>query len=574
VSRHGKRRRPRGGEPSEAGRYPPPPGGEPESWDRPYGPGTEQNPHYTEPEWYRRNDDEDQAQPDPYRQDGFGEDAFRPEQFPPEQFPPEQFPPEQFPPEQFPPGPYAPEPFAAEPYPPEPERETFAADLFRPEPDPADRYQPDAYQPERSPWEPYDPAPGGTSGAPGGDQGFDISPVERYWDTGLYSARAEATEDPGPVRRDDEHGEHDYRRHAEHHDEQATAAFDPFRLDTEPEPDAVGDRAPAAWDTSVDEPLDAPAEPLPTRRDRRVQQRKKPRKQSRKDRRSEPEPDEYGFARGPGHEPSEPQPADHLMPEYQVPEYEAPDHPAAEHEIPAEPRARPERARRPEPEPLETDDLKVVGVGTILWGLAFAGLFVIRDGLEEDGRGWLLWSCLAGFGLGLLGLWYVQRRRNALAQAEMAAAAVEVGVTRSTGEFTGVQLEEIVDTGQPPEHDDPVGYDPYAELAELADPPGPDEDVGDRTDRGAADPRRDAGPDPYAGHWEPPRDRSWDGSQDGSRDEQDDPTPVTGEIIFDDPPRPYRQGDPPSFRRADPVYPPEEGYGRGWDGHDPYRSRD
>ena len=34
-------------------------------------------------------------------------------------------------------------------------------------------------------------------------------------------------------------------------------------------------------------------------------------------------------------------------------------------------------------------------------------------GLREDGRGWWLWACLAGFGLGMLGLTYCWRRTHA-----------------------------------------------------------------------------------------------------------------------------------------------------------------
>jgi|tagenome__1003787_1003787.scaffolds.fasta_scaffold20818819_2 hypothetical protein len=68
----------------------------------------------------------------------------------------------------------------------------------------------------------------------------------------------------------------------------------------------------------------------------------------------------------------------------------------------------------PDPEPLETDDVKVVAVGTALW---FAGLLValvLHDRLAENGHDDWVWILLAGSLLGLLGLRYVVRRRAAI----------------------------------------------------------------------------------------------------------------------------------------------------------------
>lgn len=70
--------------------------------------------------------------------------------------------------------------------------------------------------------------------------------------------------------------------------------------------------------------------------------------------------------------------------------------------------------RKPEPEPLETDDVRVITVGTILWAIAFLATLPFYGRLEDDGHGHWVWICLAGFGLGLVGIGYVRRRRAAL----------------------------------------------------------------------------------------------------------------------------------------------------------------
>jgi hypothetical protein len=70
---------------------------------------------------------------------------------------------------------------------------------------------------------------------------------------------------------------------------------------------------------------------------------------------------------------------------------------------------RPEE-RRPDPEPLRTDDRKAVLVGIGVWALLLAGCLVGRDDLVAAGRGWWLWSCVCGVGLGLVGLAYLHRR--------------------------------------------------------------------------------------------------------------------------------------------------------------------
>ena len=72
--------------------------------------------------------------------------------------------------------------------------------------------------------------------------------------------------------------------------------------------------------------------------------------------------------------------------------------------------------RRPDPEPLETDDVRAVTVGTVAWGVLLVVLLVSYQRLDDDGRGSWVWVAAAGFGLGLVGVRHVRRRRAALAR--------------------------------------------------------------------------------------------------------------------------------------------------------------
>ncbi|HVE64733.1 MAG TPA: DUF2530 domain-containing protein [Mycobacteriales bacterium] len=74
------------------------------------------------------------------------------------------------------------------------------------------------------------------------------------------------------------------------------------------------------------------------------------------------------------------------------------------------------RDRRPDPPPLETDDVRAVAVGTALWAVALVALLPFQSHLREDGRLWWYAACAFGFALGLLGLYYVRRRAAAIAR--------------------------------------------------------------------------------------------------------------------------------------------------------------
>jgi hypothetical protein len=62
--------------------------------------------------------------------------------------------------------------------------------------------------------------------------------------------------------------------------------------------------------------------------------------------------------------------------------------------------------------PLDVDGTRTVAVGTALFAVAFVVLLPFRHRLEAAGHGWWLWTCLAGFGLGLVGWEYCRRRRR------------------------------------------------------------------------------------------------------------------------------------------------------------------
>ncbi len=51
-------------------------------------------------------------------------------------------------------------------------------------------------------------------------------------------------------------------------------------------------------------------------------------------------------------------------------------------------------------------------VGTAVWGVALVVTFLLRGRLAESGAQWWVWTCAAGFGLGLIGCWWVRRRRD------------------------------------------------------------------------------------------------------------------------------------------------------------------
>ncbi len=64
-------------------------------------------------------------------------------------------------------------------------------------------------------------------------------------------------------------------------------------------------------------------------------------------------------------------------------------------------------------DPLDLDGIRTMQVGTAIWAVAFVLLLPFYSRLDEADKLWWLWTCLAGFGLGLVGWDHVRRRRNA-----------------------------------------------------------------------------------------------------------------------------------------------------------------
>ena len=76
-----------------------------------------------------------------------------------------------------------------------------------------------------------------------------------------------------------------------------------------------------------------------------------------------------------------------------------------------------ERApRHPDPEPMQTDDERVVLVGTVGWVLVLLVLVVLRVADQTEVRNWWLGMCGYGIALGLVGLQYIRRRKAAIAR--------------------------------------------------------------------------------------------------------------------------------------------------------------
>ena len=63
-------------------------------------------------------------------------------------------------------------------------------------------------------------------------------------------------------------------------------------------------------------------------------------------------------------------------------------------------------------EPLDVDGVRTVQVGLAIWFLTFLALLPFWGALADADRTWWLWTCLAGFGLGVIGWDYCRRRRN------------------------------------------------------------------------------------------------------------------------------------------------------------------
>ena len=70
--------------------------------------------------------------------------------------------------------------------------------------------------------------------------------------------------------------------------------------------------------------------------------------------------------------------------------------------------------RRPDPEPLETNDVVIITLGTAAWTVALVAILMFGGGMSGDRQASWARVSAAGVLLGLIGLRYVRRRRTAL----------------------------------------------------------------------------------------------------------------------------------------------------------------
>lgn len=72
------------------------------------------------------------------------------------------------------------------------------------------------------------------------------------------------------------------------------------------------------------------------------------------------------------------------------------------------------RVKRPDPPPLETDDVTLVAIGTSLWVIGLVVLLVLRVTDTAEVRDWWLAMCGYGIALGLFGVRYCRKRHLAI----------------------------------------------------------------------------------------------------------------------------------------------------------------
>ncbi len=72
------------------------------------------------------------------------------------------------------------------------------------------------------------------------------------------------------------------------------------------------------------------------------------------------------------------------------------------------------RPRRPDPPPLQTNDVLIAAVGMVAFGVAFVVLMIVPLASQHH---WWRWVCVTGFLMGVFGCWYIPRLQRARAQA-------------------------------------------------------------------------------------------------------------------------------------------------------------
>ncbi|WP_031063833.1 DUF2530 domain-containing protein [Streptomyces sp. NRRL WC-3742] len=103
----------------------------------------------------------------------------------------------------------------------------------------------------------------------------------------------------------------------------------------------------------------------------------------------------------------------------------------------------PKKPLHPSPPPLEANDVAIVGVGTVVWFVAFLALVPFQSTLSDHDHGSWPWICLSGGLLGLIGLWYCRARRAAINRdrARAAEAAEAAGGVTNNGQNPATQSD-------------------------------------------------------------------------------------------------------------------------------------
>jgi hypothetical protein len=78
-------------------------------------------------------------------------------------------------------------------------------------------------------------------------------------------------------------------------------------------------------------------------------------------------------------------------------------------------------------QPLDVTGTRTLYIGTLVWSLALIAGIPLYGTLRDDGRGWWLWTCAAGVGLGLFGIAYCKRRERALCSGSQSADSSPIG---------------------------------------------------------------------------------------------------------------------------------------------------
>jgi hypothetical protein len=105
------------------------------------------------------------------------------------------------------------------------------------------------------------------------------------------------------------------------------------------------------------------------------------------------------------------------------------------------------------PAPLEGPIVPTIIGGTILWLVLFVVQIPFYGWYEDHGHTWWIWTCLAGGGLGFIGIYYVRRRdaaikRDAARKAEEEAAGPGTTTSRTaTSGDAGPEAAEPPKTG-------------------------------------------------------------------------------------------------------------------------------